>query len=102
MFHVHTVEMFHIHTVEMSHSHTVEMSYIHRSGRTGFRTDLGPESDFFQVVPGGFPGGFWAMEKASHEVPGVFRATFFDFFGSCSGRSPGIFPALPDGFRALL
>ena len=41
------------------------------------------------------------MERASREVPGLFRATFFDFFGSCSGRSRGIFPALPDSLGAF-
>ena len=98
MFQLHTVEMCYVHTVEMFHSHTHEVLHIHRSGRTGFRTDFGPKLDFFQVVPGGFPGGFWTMEMASREVPGLFRTTFSDLFGSCSGRSPGNFPGLLDGF----
>ena len=54
------------------------------------------------MVPGGFPGSFGTMEKSSREVPGLFRTTFSDFFGSCSGRSPGNFPGLLEGFGGLL
>ena len=60
-----------------------------------FGPDFGPTSDFFGVVPGVFPGGFGIVERYFREVLGVFRAICVR---SCAGRSPGIFPALPDGF----
>ena len=59
---------------------------------------FGPKSDFFGVVPGVFPGGFFINDWYSREVPGLFRATFSDFFGSCSGTYFGQFAGLPDGF----
>ena len=37
-----------------------------------FRADFGPKSDFFQVGPGAFPGGFFIDERYSREVPGLF------------------------------
>ena len=42
------------------------------------------------------------MERSSRDLLGVFSDTFLHFFWKCSGRSPGIFPALPDGFGAFL
>ena len=58
-------------------------------------------SDFFRDVPGMFPGCSGIIERSSRTLPGVFSDTFRHFFGSCPGRSPGIFPALPDSFRAF-
>ena len=55
-------------------------------------------SNFFGPVPGVFPGALGTMEWSSREVLGVFLDTFLYFFGSCWGRSPGIFPVLPDVF----
>ena len=94
--------MFHVRTVEMFHIHTAEVFHIHRSGRTSFRADFGPKSDFFQVVPGGFPGGLGSVERSSREVLEVFRATGSHFFGKCSGRFPSNFPGLLGGVGALL
>ena len=49
--------------------------------------------NFFQVVPGVFPGHFLLMERCSHEVLGVFWATFFSiFFGGVQEGPPIIFP----------
>ena len=33
---------------------------------------FGPKSDFFGVVPGVFPGGFFIVDWYSREVPGLF------------------------------
>ena len=77
----------------MLHIQTIE-----RVAGPVFGSIFGQTSDFFGVVPGMFPGGLGIVEWCSRAGLGVFRATFFDFFRTCSGRSPGMFPVLPDSF----
>ena len=96
------LRMFHIHTLEMLHINTVEMFHIHRSGRTGFRSDLDQNRTFSRWSREGSREVLGQWKGLPARFPGCFEQLFSDIFQSCSLTSPGIFPALPDGFWALL